>query len=336
MREISVSGNEAGQRLDKLLRKYLREAGSGFLYRMLRKKNIVLNDRKADGRELLREGDSVKLYFSEETLTKLTGEAAPETYFSGAGFLRLEEELRQRILYEDEGLLLLNKPAGWVSQSDGSGAPSVNELCLDYLLKEGKLSRAQLATFKPGIANRLDRNTSGLILFGKTLPVLQELAAGLRERSLQKYYLAVVSGIVEEGSLLHGYLRKDAAGNQVEIRTDCFPGAAEIHTEYTPLRQCRAKDAAAQYSVLRVHLISGKTHQIRAHLASVGHPILGDGKYGQPRRNEYWRRRAGIHSQLLHAYELCFPVLPESAALAACSARRFFAEPPEVFRTFLP
>ena len=372
MREIVVGTNEAGQRLDKLIRKYLRAADNGFLYKMLRKKNIVLNDRKAAGSETLREGDIVRMYFSEDTFAVMTGESAAgggqkahpsaghgeggDRHHGGRAEDRhsgCKEERRRNadeavipagtIIYEDDSLLVISKPAGWLSQSDGSGAVSVNERCLAYLRAKGELSDAQLRTFRPGIANRLDRNTTGLLLFGKTLPALQALGRMLKDRSLAKYYLTVVSGhlrpeelaggtIKEDGDAAHGteggmmggsgreesgagsaagsgwctvrgYLRKDPRTNRVEIRKDPFPEAAEIHTAFRIL----GYGAQQSCTALLVHLVTGKTHQIRAHLSACGHPVLGDPKYGDMRANRFFREQYGVRSQLLHAYRLHFP-----------------------------
>lgn len=364
MREINVSTNEAGQRLDKLLRKYLKNANTSFIYKMLRKKNIVLNDKKAEGKEILNLGDSVKMYFSEETFATMTGRAGQNSgsaeanreavasasaqtasagknsaqtrrgRSSGNSSERREkrafdvEKFRKHIVYEDENLLVLNKPSGWLSQSDGSGLPSVNERCLQYLMATGALTEAQLQTFKPGIANRLDRNTSGLILFGKTLPALQALAGLLRDRTMEKYYLAIVCGDIDHAQRIDGYLAKDERTNRVEIRPQPFPDAVEIHTAYEPLKR------STDYTVLKVHLITGKTHQIRAHLRAIGHPIIGDPKYGRKDANAYYRTHGGVKSQLLHARELHFP---ENLAgpLRNLAGRTITADPPKEFRPFL-
>lgn len=364
MREINVSTNEAGQRLDKLLRKYLKNANTSFIYKMLRKKNIVLNDKKAEGKEILNLGDSVKMYFSEETFATMTGRtgqnsgsaeenreaaasASAQTASAGKSSAQTRrgassgncserrekrafdvEGFRKHIVYEDENLLVLNKPTGWLSQSDGSGLPSVNELCLQYLMATGALTETQLQTFKPGIANRLDRNTSGLILFGKTLPALQALAGLLRDRTMEKYYLAIVCGDIDHAQRIDGYLAKDERTNRVEIRPQPFPDAVEIHTAYEPLKR------STDYTVLKVHLITGKTHQIRAHLRAIGHPIIGDPKYGRKDANAYYRTHGGVKSQLLHAWELHFPEILDGP-LRNLAGRTITADPPKEFRPFL-
>lgn len=322
--------NEAGQRLDKLLRKYLKAANSGFIYKMLRKKNIVLNDRKASGEEILMQGDSVKMYFSEDTFAVMTaGNAESRKEKDG----RKLPKLRDYIIYEDADILLVNKPAGWLSQGDGSEAVSVNELCIAYLAESGQLTEEQLKTFKPGIANRLDRNTSGIILFGKSLPALQCLAGMLRDRSLKKYYCAVTEGSINEKNEIHAFLKKDEKTNRVTVKETEFEGAGRIDTAYVP-KYCGKLPDGTAYTVLRVHLITGKTHQIRAHLASTGHPVVGDSKYGEKKLNLYVRKLYGIHSQLLHAEEIVFPDL-SGTVLAALSERTFRAPLPETFYPFV-
>lgn len=353
MRELRIQKNEAGQRLDKLLKKYLKEAPGSFIYKMLRKKNILLNDKKADGTEILQLQDSVKMYFSEETFQKMRGEgavpskgdgnAASKTASSlsrqdigpilhGSGFSSLQKAaaaLRKQIIYEDEEVLLISKPAGWLSQMDGSHAVSANECCLAYLMETGQLSDVQLNTFKPGIANRLDRNTSGLLIFGKTLPALQALSKLLNDRTLAKYYLCVVQGTIRKAEHIQGYLYKKTSGNQVLISRERGKEAAEIHTEYEPLSW------NGHYTLLRVHLITGKTHQIRAHLASCGHPLLGDEKYGQHEVNQQLYEEYQLRGQLLHAYELHFPKNPEGNVLDHLADRHFFAPLPQPFTAFL-
>ena len=344
---------------------------------MLRKKNIVLNDKKAEGKELLKDGDVVKIYFSDETLEKMTGKPSfsdsprkeknssvktleqsgkgslkkvasekaqepssersgkeasnkSEMLFGlkhGAKTEKLISELKTHIIHEDSHLLIIDKPAGWLSQQDEPGSISVNELCLMYLLKKGELTEEQLRTFKPGIANRLDRNTSGLILFGKTLPALQSLAELLRNRTVEKYYMAVVSGIIREPKTIKGYLSKDSGKNKVVIKKEKSDDASEINTAYTPIKN------GDDYTVLKVHLITGKTHQIRAHLSSIGHPIIGDPKYGFMKDNNRYKASAGVTRQLLHSWQLTFPD-DLSGVLGPLSGKTITAEPPKEFRHF--
>lgn len=289
-----IGANEAGQRFDKYLRKLLREAPSGFIYKMLRKKNIVLNGRKSDGSQILEDGDEVKLFLADDTLYKFMGQPSGEGEALSGSYPYHPLE----VIYEDENWLMVNKPAGILSQKAVPEDISMNEWIIGYLLHTGCLMPEQLVTFKPSVCNRLDRNTSGLLAAGKTLAGLQSLSEAFRERTVQKHYRCLAAGRVTESMHLRGYLSKDEKTNRVTLTTEKSANARPIETELTPLSVYR------EATLLSVHLITGRTHQIRAHLASIGHPILGDGKYGDSRVNEEWKRRAGVRRQLLHAYSL--------------------------------
>ncbi len=297
MKELRINGNEAGQRLDKYLKKYLAEAPAGFIYKMLRKKNITLNEKKADGSEILSVNDKIRLFFSEETLGKFHKETAVYRPV-------FKDTEKLEILYEDEDIMLVNKPAGLLSQKAKPSDISMNEIMIDYLVNNGKISIEELSTFKPAVCNRLDRNTSGIITFGKTLKGLQMLSKGFRERSFCKYYLCVVRGVLEKRASIDGFLIKDEAANRVAVSSKKQSDkAVRIHTEYLPV--CHN----GQFTLLKVLLHTGKTHQIRAHLASTGHPLVGDFKYGDGKLNHEMLKKYGIESQLLHAYELMIPAV---------------------------
>ena len=314
MRELVIGKNESGQRMDKFLRKYLKEASGGFIYKMLRKKNIKLNGRRAEGREMLAEGDRIEVYFSEETLRRFCG-----------GGERVYPVTELDMVYEDEELALINKPAGMLSQKAGPEDVSLVEYFLGYLVAEGKWRPAAPADaapdtpadiFTPGICNRLDFNTSGLVIAGKSLRALQKMSEIIRERRLEKYYLTIVEGVMREPARICGYLAKDAARNRVRIFDSEGEGRSRIETAYEPVAD------NGRYTLLRVQLITGKTHQIRSHLSSIGHPLLGDIKYGG-------RPCPWADSYFLHAGELVFPTLPEP--FGAVSGKHFYASPPEKF-----
>lgn len=315
MQEICITENEAGQRLDKLLAKFLKEAPKSFLYKMLRKKNITLNGKKASGSEKLLQGDVVKLFLSEETVEKFSGSS--ESRYSGRA-------QALDILYEDAHILLLNKPVGMLSQKAREEDVSAVEHLTRYLLDSKALTVRDLKTFRPSVCNRLDRNTSGILAAGKSLAGLQELSRFFKERSVGKYYLCLVFGEVKKPESIKGYLVKDEQTNHVRVTQKELPGSARIETGYRPLASGR------ETTLLEVHLLTGKTHQIRAHLASVGHPILGDYKYGIRRVNDGYQKQYGLKSQLLHAWRLGMP--ETDGPLGYLSGREFRAPPPLLFR----
>ncbi len=315
MKEIIVRKNEAGQRLDKFLRKYLKEAPGSFLYKMLRKKNITLNGKKASGAEKLAKGDAVRLFLSDETIQRFSSkeriETAPEN---------LSSDLMPDIIYEDTNILLLNKPAGMLSQKAQKTDISVVEHVISYLLAQGEITEESLKTFKPSVCNRLDRNTSGLIIAGKSLAGSQMASSLLKERSLQKYYLCIIKGQITQRKRIRGFLTKDVKRNIVKIAET---GDSPIETEYLPLAW------REDMTLLKVHLITGKTHQIRAHLAYIGHPLLGDYKYGDRAWNDGFKRRYQTESQMLHAYQIVFPHM--DVPFAEISGKSFYAKVPAVF-----
>ncbi len=322
MKRITVKENEAGQRLDKLLAKYMDKAPRGFLYKMLRKKNITLNGKRAEGREHLKPGDEIRLFLSEETIEGFSGQAGREPSAS---------HFELSVIYEDSHILLVNKPAGLLSQKAKAGDVSLVEHVTAYLLESGQLTREDLRLFRPGICNRLDRNTSGIVAAGKSLAGLQAMNLLFRERSLHKYYRCMVKGKVTGKQRAEGWLWKDGKANQVQIYQEQRKNALPICTEYIPLETIELGGGSC--TLLEVNLITGRSHQIRAHLASLGHPLIGDTKYGDIGVNEYFRRTYGLKYQLLHAYRLMFP--RHSGALSYLSGREFTAPLPAYFERII-
>ncbi len=296
MKLITVHKQEEGQRLVKLLGAYLKEAPNSFFYKMLRKKNITLNGKKADGTEKLKCGDEIRLFLSDETYEKFAGKVQPKEKFPMA---------KLNIVYEDSNVIFINKPAGMLSQKSVPSDVSLNEYLLGYLEKSGQWKQEESKAFRPSVCNRLDRNTSGMVICGKSMAGLQQMAALLKDRSLHKYYLCLVKGVMTESQHLEGYLLKDENSNQVKIFQKETEGAAHIITEYEPLY------TEGETTLLKVTLVTGKSHQIRAHLSSIGHPIIGDPKYGERKVNAFFRETHGIKNQMLHAWKLTFPELAE-------------------------
>lgn len=318
MKLITVHKQEEGQRLVKLLGAYLNEAPNSFFYKMLRKKNITLNGKKADGTEKLKCGDEIRLFLSDETYEKFAGKVQPKEKFPMA---------KLNIVYEDSNVIFINKPAGMLSQKSVPSDVSLNEYLLGYLEKSGQWKQEESKAFRPSVCNRLDRNTSGMVICGKSMAGLQQMAALLKDRSLHKYYLCLVKGVMTESQHLEGYLLKDENSNQVKIFQKETEGAAHIITEYEPLY------TDGEATLLKVTLVTGKSHQIRAHLSSIGHPIIGDPKYGDRKVNAFFRETHGIKNQMLHAWKLTFPELAEP--LDNLSEKSFEAEPAGLMKQYL-
>lgn len=309
MQQVTIGPNEAGQRLDKFLHKYLPNATSSFLYKMLRKKNITLNGKKAEGKEILSNKDIIQCFFSEETFAKFAGAnlySQDITPYQDA-YRKLKNI---EVLFEDENIAVLNKPAGVLSQKAKDSDLSLNEWLIGYLLNQKSITTEQLQTFKPSVCNRLDRNTSGLVLCGKTLAGSQNLSEVIRTREVSKFYRTICVGQLDHTVDLNGYLVKDSRSNKVTVSvnkngSNKLSGQSDasdaIRTIIRPIYGNK------NFTLLEVELITGKTHQIRAHLASIGHPLIGDYKYGNRLINDSLKKQFGLEYQLLHAYRLVFP-----------------------------
>ena len=293
MKELKIKENDSNQRFDKYLKRVLSEASTSFIYKMLRKKNITLNDKKADGSEKLNIGDVIKIWFSDETFEKMSGGQKEDPLYKSLKSVPFDIN----IIHEDQDMIIINKPSGIKSQKDSDDDVSINEMAISYLINNGKLSEESFKHFHPSICNRLDRNTSGLILFAKNLPCAQRLGQALKERSCTKMYRAIVLGDIDKSQEIDGYLSKDEATNKVTITDRPTKDSKPIKTAYRPL-----KKLSDDMTLIEIHLITGRTHQIRAHLASIGHPILGDNKYG----NTIINKKNKIKGQLLHAYSIEF------------------------------
>lgn len=323
MQEMKIGKNEAGQRLDKFLQKYMPLAPASFFYKMLRKKNITLNGKKAQGNERLTEGDSVSFFLSEETVRGFREDREDVSEYESA-FRKLKGI---RVVYEDAHILVMDKPAGILSQKAEAADLSLNEWMTGYLLKSGALKKGQLATYKPSVCNRLDRNTWGLVIGAKSLPGSQEMNRVLSARSMGKYYRMLVKGYVDREETLNGYLMKDEKTNKVSLSKEGREGASFIKTRYYPVRHLEDK------TLVEAQLITGKPHQIRIHLADAGHPILGDYKYGDRKWNDGYKKKYGTDSQLLCACRLEFP--PMKAPFENLSGKVITAPLPEIFQRLI-
>ena len=304
MKEYTISENDEGRRFDKYIMNILKNAPSSFTYKMLRKKNIVLNDKKASGTETLRTGDNVKIYLSDETFEKFSKRDVGDHSLIN---------LMPPVVYEDSDILIVNKPSGMLTQKSDPSDVSLNEICLSYVCDSTDNDNVSDASFRPSVCNRLDRNTSGLVTFAKTYRAARNLSEAFRNRTIHKYYKCVVKGIISEDMELTGTLIKDETTNKVTVGSADKNGSY-IDTRIHPLYQ------GEDLSYVEVMLITGKTHQIRAHLAYAGHPILGDPKYGDRLLNEKYKKSHGIDSQMLVCYKL---VIPDDFPISSIAGKTF-------------
>ena len=321
MKEIKIGPNESDKRLDSFLKSYLPNAGGSFIYKMLRKKNITLNDKKADGKEKLKNGDYIKIFFSDETFDKFRGKTSslPQTEFKA-----LKAFGNLQIIFENDDILFVNKPAGVLSQKAKPEDISLNDWLIEYLLDNKKITADSLETYKPSICNRLDRNTSGLVICAKSLKGARCMNQMLKDRTVDKYYRTIVSGKITGSSELKGFLFKDETKNKFFIKKEDphDDRYSFIETYFTPLEYNKDRDL----TLLEVKLVTGKPHQIRAHLSSIGNPILGDVKYNG-------LKLSSINYQILHSYRLKFPeTMPDG--FSDIAGKEFIAELPDIFRKF--
>lgn len=301
---VTVTKNDAGQRLDKFLTKTYRNLPMSLLYKAIRKKDIRLNGKRCEAADRLKEGDQIYLFLPDDAL-----EIAPPTY----EFMHASKQLD--IVYEDEHVLLLNKKAGLLVHPDNHEfADTLIFRVQRYLYEKGEYNPADEQSFAPALVNRIDRNTSGIVIAAKTAAALRILNDKLKNREIQKYYLCIVHGkMPKQEDTLEAFLEKNEAQNRVYISDTQKQGARTIRTRYRVLEEKHG------YSLLEIHLLTGRTHQIRAHLASIGHPLLGDGKYGTNALN----KGTGFNKQALCSYRLQFDFTSDAEQLNYLNGKEF-------------
>lgn len=306
MKIVEIEACNANQRLDKFLFKYFNKAGKSFIYKMLRKKRIKYNGAKAEGNEILKQGDCLQMYLSSETMNS----------FMEAKALK-KTEIKFSVIYEDENIIICEKPAGVIVQGDNeNNGKSLNDQLLYYLYQRGEYNPVKESVFTPSICNRLDRNTSGIVLFGKNFAAVQNLNEILKNNGVIKFYLTVVKGKIDKAGVFKGWhVKRD--GNKAEIYDEFREGSKEIITEYCPLKYSKG------YTLLEVKLVTGRTHQIRAGFEHSGYYIVGDRKYGDLETNKFFKEKYGLESQFLHAYKVIFK--QNSGVLNYLDGRKFVA-----------
>ena len=298
MFKIEITENQANQRLDRFLKKYFNNASLGTIYKLIRK-DVKVNGKRANESTLLANGDELTLYISDETAAGLRKEKR-----------RVKVKKQFKIAYEDDDLLIVEKPFGLLTHGDR--AEKKNHLAnqvIDYLIEKGDYNPRTETTFVPAPANRLDRNTTGLVIFGKNAAALQKLNRIIREKDqIHKLYLTIVAGDLERAVRLRAKMTKDETKNVVSVLSEEGEGKF-METVARPLLHSSWK--GREYTLTEVEILTGRTHQIRAHLAKAGYPVIGDVKYGDRKVNAVMEKEFGLTTQLLHAYKLIFE--PESA-----------------------
>lgn len=305
MRELTVRKNDAGQRLDKFLTKAVKGLPTSMMYKLIRTKKIKVNRKRTDQKYMLCEGDTVQLFIREEFFD------SPEK--DTGALSRITPKLS--VLYEDENIILLNKRPGVLVHEDTEGAENTLIMHLKaYLYRKGEYDPDNENSFTPALCNRIDRNTGGIVIGAKNAEALRVMNEKIRDGQMNKFYLCLVHGIPKKKEdKLYAFLRKDSKNNTVEVRNSPFPGAKEIITGY------RVLEARGDEALLEVELFTGRTHQIRAQMSAIGHPLVGDGKYGVNRDE----RKKGYKYQALYAYKLTFAKTNEENILSYLEGKSF-------------
>lgn len=309
MREITINKNDAGQRLDKFLSKKFSTMPKSMMYMYIRKKCIKVNGKKPDIDTKLNDGDVIRLFIKDEFFN-----AKPKK--KSYDFLKAPDKLD--IVYEDENIIIVDKKQGVIVHPDESyHFDSLVTRLKHYLYKKGEYDPEKEQSFSPAFANRIDRNTGGLVIGAKNAEALRELNLKIKNREIEKFYLCVACGIFKiKEDTLRSYMIKNENKNKVKVLPKQIEGSKSMVTKYKVV-----EEYSNNTSLVEVELITGRTHQIRAHLASIGHPLCGDTKYG---KNE--NINSEYKFQALYAYKLKFDFETDGGVLDYLNGKEFKAE----------
>ena len=310
--KLTIGENEAEQRLDRFLRKYMKDASLTDIYSMIRKKHVRVNGKRAKENYRLKSGDALEIDAAINAVKSCIKPAKREF----------------GIIYEDDNVLIVDKPMGLIVHPDLSHSKNtLVDQVVYYLYQNGSYNPENETTFKPSSVNRLDLNTGGLVLFAKNYMSLRKLSSIVRSRALSKYYICVVKGRVECERDIRAYLTKDDKLNKVAISYEPNTESRAIHTKIRPLSYNEG------FTLLEIDLITGRSHQIRAQLSKIGNPVIGDMKYGDREVNFYFKEGYGLKTQLLYAYKLKFKEI--SGDLDCLSGRMFTSNLPSLYKNIL-
>ena len=292
--KINIGPNEAGQRSDKFIRKLLKDVPLSAIYKSFRKGDIKVNGKKAKEKYALQEGDLVEIREIKTEANKNKKKL----------FQRIDNKLK--ITYEDENMLLVEKWPGVLVHSDKpNGEATLTDYVLSYLYDKGDYQPEKEVTFTPASCNRLDRNTYGIVIFGKNFNSLRDLNEMIRDRKIEKYYLALVKGRIKDGTY-EAFISKNQDSNISKVYDHYAKNTKRIAMEVKTVQSC------GTFSLVELNLLTGRSHQLRAHLAFLGNPIVGDLKYGDKKLNSFFVNRYGLDYQFLYAYKLIFKETSDS------------------------
>lgn len=317
MQEILIGENEKDQRLDRFLKKYLRNAPLSHIFKIIRK-DVKVNGKRIKIDDMLKKGDVVNLYISDYEIEQLT-------YVKD----RVRVKKQFKIAYEDENIIVVDKPLGLLTHGDKNEKKNhLTNQVIDYLIEKKAYKPRVEKTFVPAPVNRLDRNTTGLVLFAKNAMSAKKLNEMMRNRdNIEKYYLTIVKGNIDKEMFLSSKMTKDEEKNMITVHNQNYKEGKLMETVVKPIKKLKG------YTLVEVNIITGRTHQIRAHLSSIGHPVIGDVKYGERSVNFKFRKEFDLNTQLLHSYKLVFKKCPEE--LKYLEGKELSAEIPDTFQQIM-